>query len=144
MKVNQPAKRFATFRSLPTKEKTLFLEALFCQYLLWFLLLFVPFRKMIPQQSTGAGGGVASGSAFPFLVKEATARANTLAFWKNRCLVQSLAARNMLARRGITSTLHLGFAAAPGGNLTAHAWLQVGDFEVVNKGSVELVLFENK
>lgn len=139
-----PAKRLATFRSLSTEEKALFFEALFCQVLIWFLLLLVPFRKMIPQKSSSAGEGIKKSQSLLVRTKEATARANTLAFWKNRCLVQSLAARNMLARRGVVSTLHLGFAAAPGRNLSAHAWLQVGDFEVVNKGSVELVLFEKK
>jgi hypothetical protein len=139
-----PSKRIATFRSLSMEEKALFFEAVFCQVLIWFLLLWVPFRKMIPQQSGNSGECKPFNRGLLIMVKEATARANTLAFWKNRCLVQSLAARNMLARRGIVSTLHLGFTASPHGEPSAHAWLQVGDFEVVNKGSVELVLFKNK
>ena len=74
-------------------------------------------------------------------IKIASARAERLAFWKNRCLVKSLAAYRMLKRRGINASLHLGFAASPDNNPVAHAWLQVADFEVVPKGQVEVELF---
>lgn len=45
------------------------------------------------------------------------------------CLPQAMAARAMLARRGIASTLH--FGAAPGDDsVLAHAWLDAGGIEV--------------
>jgi len=135
-------KRFRTFRSLKVGQKSLFLEAVFFQYLTWILLFFVPFRRVIPQRSGNPKGGIPLRGSLLAQIKEATARANTLAIWKNRCLVQALATRKMLTRRGIGSTLHLGFAASTGKKYLAHAWLQVGEFEVVNKGNVEVVLFE--
>jgi len=47
-----------------------------------------------------------------------------------RCLPRALAAHAMLRRRGIASRLCLGVARA-GGELTAHAWVEVGNDKVV-------------
>lgn len=43
-----------------------------------------------------------------------------------QCLVQGLAAKWMLQRRRIPSTLYFGVAKDPQGNLKAHAWLRSG------------------
>ncbi len=40
------------------------------------------------------------------------------------CLVQSLAAQTMLARRGYASHLRIGVAKDEGGNFMAHAWVE--------------------
>lgn len=48
------------------------------------------------------------------------------AFWESECLVMAYAAMNMLARRGIDSTLYLGTARDAQGKLIAHAWLRSG------------------
>lgn len=49
--------------------------------------------------------------------------------WENVCLPRAMAARQMLARRGIASRLHLGLGrpAELAGALSAHAWLTWGD-----------------
>jgi hypothetical protein len=44
--------------------------------------------------------------------------------WKPVCLPQALAAKRMLQRRGIASTLYLG--VDPAKQLDAHAWVRVG------------------
>lgn len=44
--------------------------------------------------------------------------------WKPVCLPQALAAKKMLHRRGISSTLYLG--VDPARDLDAHAWVRVG------------------
>ena len=41
------------------------------------------------------------------------------------CLPQALAARTMLARRGVAASLHIGVEKATGGNRRFHAWLKV-------------------
>lgn len=46
--------------------------------------------------------------------------------WKAVCLYQAMAAKRMLARRGIASTLHIG-AARREGQLNGHAWLSHGE-----------------
>ena len=43
--------------------------------------------------------------------------------WRSLCLEQALAARWLLWRRGLPTTLHLG-VAKQGDQLTAHAWLE--------------------
>lgn len=46
------------------------------------------------------------------------------------CLQQAIAARAMLARRGIASVLHLGVGGHGEPSLNAHAWLDAGDLKV--------------
>lgn len=43
------------------------------------------------------------------------------------CLPQAIAAKWMLRRRGLSSTLYLGLRKGEGLKLNAHAWLRVGD-----------------
>ncbi len=49
---------------------------------------------------------------------------------RTACLGQALAARALLQRRGIPSTLTLGLGRRPDGHLQAHAWVQVGGHSV--------------
>jgi len=46
--------------------------------------------------------------------------------WNSKCLDQALAARIMLARRGIASTVYFGVKNNENGQLAAHAWLRSG------------------
>ncbi len=62
------------------------------------------------------------------IIKVAVRRGNKLAIWDNKCLVCSLAARKMLEKRNISSTLHLGVRYANEHKMEAHAWLTVGYF----------------
>ncbi|WP_227394757.1 lasso peptide biosynthesis B2 protein [Jeotgalibacillus aurantiacus] len=48
--------------------------------------------------------------------------------WESMCLVQAVAAMNMLSRRDIPSTLYLGTGKDESGKLAAHAWLRSGPF----------------
>lgn len=133
---------FRNFLNLTCAEKQLFFEALWWQYYTRLLLVFIPFRRIIklyPSPKLYAPCSMPHALCLD-RIKAATAQANLLAFWENRCLVQSLAARRMLSRRGIPSTLHFGMVQNPEGQPTAHAWLTVADFEVVNKGEVQVEL----
>ena len=77
------------------------------------------------------------------VIKAATLSASRLSPWKNKCLVQSLAARWMLKERKIQSQLSLGVTFGQNKNMIAHAWLKADDFEVVEKSGdyKELYLF---
>lgn len=66
-------------------------------------------------------------------IRLALLNADRLSLWKNRCLVQSIAGRWMLQRRGIGSRLSLGVDLDKDKKLIAHAWLKAGDFEMVEK-----------
>jgi Transglutaminase-like superfamily len=46
--------------------------------------------------------------------------------WTSQCLVQALAAKWMLQRRRIPSTMYFGIAKDATGQLIAHAWLRSG------------------
>lgn len=50
--------------------------------------------------------------------------------FRTQCLQQAIAARTMLARRGIGSVLHLGVGDPTGTILVAHAWLDAGRLQV--------------
>ena len=50
--------------------------------------------------------------------------------FRTLCLQQAIAARAMLARRGIDSVLHLGVCDPTGTALEAHAWLDAGGLNV--------------
>jgi hypothetical protein len=50
--------------------------------------------------------------------------------FRTLCLQQAIAARAMLARRGIGSVLHLGVQGITGPKLEAHAWLDAGGLNV--------------
>lgn len=45
--------------------------------------------------------------------------------WQSKCLVQAMAAKNMLVKRGIETTLYLG-VLKEGADMKAHAWLRCG------------------
>jgi hypothetical protein len=64
-------------------------------------------------------------------ITKASQRANYLAFWNNRCLVQSLAARWMLQRRRVKSILSIGVGSDENHKFIAHAWVRVGQIEIV-------------
>jgi hypothetical protein len=55
--------------------------------------------------------------------------------WQATCLVQALAARRWLARRGIVSSMFVGVQKEPSLEIVAHAWLISGG-EVITGGDV--------
>lgn len=59
--------------------------------------------------------------------------------WHTSCLVRAMAAKWMLRRRGVASTLYLG-ARHSGSGLAAHAWLRTGP-AIVTGGAEESTLY---
>lgn len=47
--------------------------------------------------------------------------------WKSLCLVRALAARYLMVRKGIPTTLYLGVGKDENGKMIAHAWLRCGE-----------------
>jgi hypothetical protein len=160
-------KRFRKFVELPWSEQLLFSEAYFLQLATGLLLKVVPF-KWIPRLFAGKGESrpplprlrrarKAKGKSISSQergtrnkeqgtieqIKTAIQRSSPYSLWKNKCLISSLAARRMLNRRNIQSEISLGVAKDLSGKTIAHAWLKVGDFEIVEKSGDyhELYLF---
>lgn len=46
--------------------------------------------------------------------------------WKAKCLVQAIAARWMLARRGVEGTIYLGMLKTSDNEFKSHAWMRCG------------------
>jgi hypothetical protein len=55
--------------------------------------------------------------------------------WTSKCLDQALAAKIMLARRGIAATVYFGVKNDAHGRLAAHAWLRSGTLYVTGGAS---------
>lgn len=131
---NRLIKNIQSFFSWSWKEKLLFFEAALFLFTAKIMLLLFPFKfclRLIKSKNS-------SNKSYTLedlkTIKTAVNRANRLAFWKNICLVQSIAARWMLQRRKIPSKLSIGVAHDKNKKLIAHAWIKADDFEVVNKG----------
>ena len=123
------------FIRLSGKEKLLFFEALLFLWYSKILLKILPFKKctdlLLPSDRL-------TKKPNPLLlteVRKAISRANKTAVWKNVCLVKSFAARFMLQRRGIASTMYLGLQVEEEGakKLHAHAWLISNDIIITPK-----------
>ena len=132
------------FFQIPFDEKKLFFEAVFFLLTAKILLLIFPFKFCIRFIKSKNCYNSTIDLEHLQLIKTAIVRANQLAFWKNVCLVKSVAARWMLNRRNIPSTLSLGVLHDKNGKLIAHAWVKVSHFEIIDKGLdySELITFE--
>lgn len=126
---------------LDSQEQLLFLEALFLVFAAKLLLLVLPFRHCRKILSDERSRNEKPEAGQLVQIKKAIYRTRWLAFWKNQCLVMSIASRWMLQRRHIASLLSLGVAFDENKKLIAHAWLSTADFHIVDKGSNYYELF---
>jgi hypothetical protein len=124
------------FRRLSLQEQQLFLEALFLSYIAKGVLLVFPFsycRLVLTNPQTDFRQPTLEQL---ILIRRAIWQTRRLVFWKNQCLVMSIASRLMLQRRRIHSLLSLGVAFDEQKKLTAHAWLTVNEFAIIgNSGN---------
>ena len=142
------------FARLPAARKMLVVEATLWLALARLALLAVPFRHLAERFGTVASPqGV---SNLPGLSEPQGATARDVGWAVTRaaryvpfravCLPQAIAAKAMLDRRDVPSTMHFGVKKpSDGAALFAHAWLDAGTIEVtgypVEEGFVEVVRF---
>jgi Transglutaminase-like superfamily len=123
-------------RRLPARAWALLGEAGACLAIARLATLLLPFRvvarRLGPNVTDEPPSGPASPAARP--IGWALAAAARRAPWRALCLEQALAAKMMLRRRGITSTMYLGVATHP---VKAHAWVRVGDVNVTGGSEVD-------
>lgn len=120
------------FVALPRPERLLLVEAVTWLGLFRAVILTIPFRRIAPHL-----GAHMSQTPFREEMKEqyrlamavalAINRASRYVPWEAKCLVQAMAGKKMLKRRGIETTLYLGLARKTDLALQAHAWLRCGD-----------------
>jgi hypothetical protein len=115
----------------PWGERLLLLEALACLGLARLAVLSLPCRWLFPLlgQRRHETAAADTPTLHPTLraVARAVAATSRRTPWESACLVQAIAAKLMLKRRGIPSTLHLGVAKEDS-RFMAHAWLRSGSF----------------
>jgi hypothetical protein len=142
------------FARLPSRRKSLIVEAVLWLALARIALVAVPFRHLAARFGTVANAQAALSPTGRSEPQEATARdigwavtrAARYVPFRAVCLPQAIAAKAMLDRRDVPSTMHFGVKKPDGGAaLMAHAWLDAGTIEVtgypVDEGFVEVARF---
>jgi len=120
-----------SYFKLSKKEKGLFREALWIVYITKLQLIFYSFNKYSKKLvSTGKIDDPPKEELQ--LIGIAIYRTRWLAFWKNKCLVNTLAARKMLNKRNIHSVAHLTLKKDNQERvLKAHAWIHSNGVSIV-------------
>ena len=116
-------------RRLLSRDGARVAEAMTCLALARLAVIVLPFRLVARRLGVKRAETPESARPDPAShgVAWAIAAAARRAPWRTECLEQALAAKAMLRRRGIASTLYLGMARDP---VAAHAWVRVGDLNV--------------
>jgi hypothetical protein len=123
---------------LSLAEKKMLLEAVFLLFSAKIMLSVLPFRRCIRRFRSADRFPECTRDDVVVAIRIAVSRAGRLAFWRNRCLVSSCAARMMLERRNIGSVMYFGLLFNTQHRLQAHAWLVVDCTWVTPKGNAEM------
>lgn len=127
------------FGQIGPRRQALVAEAVLCLLAARLALVFVPFPHLARRLGTFTKPGEAQHPDLPAAPTDARAatdigwavtRAARYVPFKAVCLAQAMAARVMLERRGIGSTMHFGAAKGRDKPLEAHAWLDAAGVEV--------------
>lgn len=134
-------RRVAKFLRWPAERRRLMLEA-WC-WLAWARVMkAIPFKRLAPTlgrpMTETPHVHDLSAERVVRSISEAVRVMSRHTFWESQCLVQALAARKMLERRSMDSTLYLGTAKDKQGNLIAHAWLRSGPVYLTGAGERRL------
>jgi hypothetical protein len=133
--------RLRKFFSLPGRMKMLALESWVLQLVAGLVLKILPFRKITSLFATVNGNGDPENADLVQDISKALVYTERYSPWKNVCLVESMAARWMLNRRGIPSRCYLGVTTGQNGKMAAHAWIIAAGREVVAKNGSYLELY---
>ncbi len=132
MSVTLPLSKFSRLR---WRERGRLGEAFFYLALARIALLFIPFKRLAARLGKQQHQSPAT-LALP--IQHAQARRIGWAVttmsryvpWDSACLAQAVAAKWMLQKRGLTSTMYLGVAYDAQKKMLAHAWLRCGEVYV--------------
>jgi len=111
-------------------EYLMFMEAWFFLALARLMLMWRPFKKILPLLQSGTKEAGGTDSEILQDIKLSIARACIRSPWRTKCFEQALTAKMMLNRRGVASTTYFGVKKDGRGVLAAHAWLKSGEFVV--------------
>lgn len=144
-RVRRKLRKLKRFARLPGSDRALTAEAalLLCVARLWLVL--VPFEKVAGKLGTSYPASEPNHRVAPMSeeqallarrVSEAVQRAAKNVPSRAVCIHQAIAAKIMLARRGIASTMHFGVqkGSPASDGMRAHAWLDAADVEITGYG----------
>jgi hypothetical protein len=123
--------RLRKFLGLTAADRRLLLEAAVWLGVARLAILVLPFRRVAQCLGRHMARSPEEAGAAPAdlldRISWAVATASRHLPWDCLCLVQAMAGKAMLKRRGVPSTLYLGLAKAGEAQLQAHAWLRCGE-----------------
>lgn len=137
-------KRFVKFWNLPAMERRLLVSALFCLAAIRIGLWVLPLQQLLKRLETLKVSKTFRVWDPPPAERIAWAIrvAGRYLPGGGNCLVQSLAAQTMLARRGYPARLRIGVAKDEGGRLKAHAWVECeGNIVIGSRGMSQYTPF---
>lgn len=137
-------KKISNFLRFPVAIKLLFIEGLFTTAWVKFNLLFLPFARVAgwlgKANATQPSSTSEANKKHIAQVKAVIVLCEKYAPWPAECYTRSVTAKLMLKRRGLFSTLYLGFRKNSNNQLEGHAWLVCND--VVVTGACDFSLYK--
>jgi hypothetical protein len=124
-----------SFFKLNLADKKLLLKCVFYLFFAKVYLYFVPYKKWIANTEVTVNESKPIDFEKIKKLKWFLLRANKVSFWKNKCIVMVLAARFILKKDKIHSSIHLSVNKDRKASFKAHAFLYVDDFQLVSKNS---------
>ncbi len=133
-------RKLARLRAMSGAERWLLADAVCSLAIARAVILAVPFRRIARWlDRTPREPARVPDPSLTRAVRRAVMIAAHHVPWNAVCLPQAMAAKSMLARRGVASTLHLGLARKGAAELLAHAWLEAGGAIVVGESGRDAV-----
>lgn len=121
-------------------DRALLAETVVCLAAARIAVRLLPFRVIAARLTGEVDGGSVAGDP-PAAARRLAAAVGAVASytpWRSKCLEQAIAAKAMLRRRGIPSTLYVGVARDPAARrpIVSHAWLRSGTLNVTGGDDV--------
>jgi hypothetical protein len=133
--------KFIKFIKLKQEHKLLLTEAFIMLGFSRFVLLTLKFKKIAPKLGGYMRQAPEEANALQITeAREVGWAVNVMSrhtSWESKCLVQAMAAKLMLSRRKLKSTLYLGMTKDENGKLMAHAWIKSCGLTLTGDGNTE-------
>jgi hypothetical protein len=135
MEMGQQKGLLRRFLQLDAADKRLLLGAAGWLAVARVWLLVLPFRELADRLGTRAAS-VEADPEWLDRIGRAVGAAAAHVPWRSDCFPQSIAAHQLLKRRGYASTIHLGVERVGEGELRGHAWVTCGPVVVTGGGDM--------
>lgn len=128
------AGKLYTLKELSFTTRLLFAEALFTSAWVKISLTLFPFHRIMGWLGTNTAESSSSQQEETLTlrkeIKSALDLCRKYAPWRTECYTMSLTGKLMLRRRGLSSTLYIGFKKDETGIFKGHAWLRANDLYI--------------